>query len=669
MKKRLTSLLDRVPTSQTLMLGAVAMLVGLASGAGVWIFKLAISLVQKLMDASVGGLSSNYGVWILALSPVLGGVVVGLISQYWMGEERIHGVAGIMEAVALASGRLRYRHVPARAAAAAISIGTGAAVGPEDPSVQIGANLGSMFGQLLHMNDERIRILVAAGAAAAIAAAFNAPIAGVFFALEIILGEISGDMLGMVLIASVASAVLTQSISGPEPAFHVPAYEFGSAWELPLYLGLGLLAGPFSALYVRLLYWMQDFFRGWKMPQWLKTASVGLAIGLIGLLLPQILGVGYDTIGEILNKNDLPFWLLAALLVAKLVVTPMSIGGGFVGGVFAPSLYIGAALGGCYGLGMAHFFPALGLNPSAFSLVGMAAVLAGAVHAPLTATLLLFEMTNDYRIILPLMFAVAVSLIISQRLQRDSVYMMGLARFGIRLDRGRDVEVMQAITVGEAMEPDTDALPDSVTLVEAAEIMLQTHRHGMPVVNANGYLDGILTLQDIERVDVEKRAEIRVSSICTSELMVAFPEETLSSALQRMSRRDLGRLPVVDRNNPRKLLGMLRRADIIHAYDIALTRRAHQRHQAYQVKLDAITPERVDVIDVGVELEAPCAGKKMSEIPWPRECLIASVRRGKDVFIPHGETVIKSGDVLVVVANGQARQEVLQLCQQPDQNL
>jgi CIC family chloride channel protein len=306
----------------------------------------------------------------------------------------------------------------------------------------------------------------------------------------------------------------------------------------------------------------------------------------------------------------------------------------------------------------------LGLSPAAFALVGMAAVLAGAVHAPLTAVILLFEMTNDYRIILPLMFAVAVSMLLSQRIQKDSVYAMGLARHGIRLDRGRDVEVMSAITVGDAMHTEGETLPESMHLTEAAERLALTRHHGLPVVNAEGWLTGILTVQDIEHATGDTAGEA-----CTREVEVAFPDETLNMALRRMSRRDVGRLPVVAREDPRKLLGILRRADVIHAYDIALTRRVAQRHQEHAVKLDALTPAHVDVSDVAVEIGAPAAGKPMKEIPFPRECVIASVRRGRQVFIPRGETVLYAGDMLVVVAEGLALAEVERLCRQQDGEL
>ncbi len=638
-------------------------MIGLITGGGVWLFKRLIDLFNLLAFGQAGKLLAPLGGWTVAVLPVLGGIAVGLIAHYFIGAERVHGTAGIMELTALAGGRLRYQHLPAKAVAAALSIGTGASVGPEDPSVQIGANVGSMFGQWLHMSDERMRTLVAAGAASGIAAAFNAPIAGVFFALEIILGEISGGALGLIVIAAVVSAVFTQAVSGIQPAFPIPAYSFNSVWELPLYLGLGLLAGPVSAIFIRLFYRVQDLFHAWQAPGWFQTACAGLAVGVTGIFLPRIFGVGYDTIGEILNKNDLVIGALLILLVAKMVLTSVSLGGGFFGGVFAPTLFIGATLGGAFGILAARIFPGLNISPPAFALVGMAAVLAGTAHAPLTAILLLFEMTNDYRIILPLMFSVAVSLLVSQRIQRDSIYMMGLARQGIRLNRGRDIEVLQAVTLAEIMQPDVRPLKESTSLVIAAEIFSQTHNHGMAVVNRQGELVGILTLQDIDRAFADGKGKTSVGEVCSRNLQVAYPDETLASALLRMSQDDFGRLPVVDRANPKKLLGMLRRADVIHAYAIALTRRAAQQHQAEQTKLDATTPESVNVTEAVIAPDSILVGKKMKEIPWPAGSLVASLRRGARVIIPRGETVLRSGDVLVVVAEGRTSAEVLQLCQ------
>ena len=327
----------------------VALVVGLLSGLGVWLFKQIITLVTNWSFGNLGHFLQPLGIWSIALVPAAGGLVVGLIVHFFVKEDGRGGVAGVMESEALAGGRLRYKNAPAKVVAAAISVGVGASLCPEDPSVQIGANVGSMFGQLLHLSDERVRTLVASGAAAGIAAAFNAPIAGVFFALEIVLGEISIANLGAIVMSAVISSAVTQAISGVQPAFPIPAYAFKSAWELPLYLGLGLLAGPVAALYVRLLYWAEDFFHRLHITGWVKPVIAGFLLGMVGIFLPQVFGTGYTTIGQILSGQGLAFGLLLAMLIAKLIMTPISLGGGFIGGVFAPLLFLGATLGGAYG--------------------------------------------------------------------------------------------------------------------------------------------------------------------------------------------------------------------------------------------------------------------------------------------------------------------------------
>ncbi len=663
-RTRFSIWLDHLQPSESIVLVGLAFGVGLAAGVGVWAFEKLIEISREIMFGGIGGALGHIGHWALLFIPVIGGLVVGLIIHFFVGEEQHHGVAGIMESVALAGGRLRYQRIPAKSVASAVSIGSGASVGPEDPSVQIGAGLGSMFGQVLHLSDDRVRSLVAAGSAAGISAAFNAPIAGVFFALEIILGEISGNALGIVVVASVISAVFTQAVSGVQPAFSVPAYAFNSAWELPLYLALGLLAGLTAALYIQSLYLAQDFFHDWRIPPWLKPVAAGLAVGLTGLLLPQILGVGYETIEQILNGKHLALTLLTALLLAKLALTSISIGGGFQGGVFAPSLFLGAMLGAAFGQLAQQLFPGLNITPAAFAMVGMAAVLAGAVHAPLTALILLFEMTNDYRIILPLMFAIIVSMVVAQQLQRDSVYTLGLARKGVRIERGKDVEVLEAITVQEVMDTDLPTLLESESLQSAAEKLTRLRHHGLPVANDDGELVGILTAQDIERAHAATHgdeANQKVGDWCTRQLVVTYPDETLAAALRQIGVRDIGRLPVVSRDDKRKLLGVLRRSAMIKAYNLALTKRAALRHRAQQVRLGAFSG--INVIDVVVEEGSLCENKRVSEVAWPHDAVLASLRRGHQILIPKGDTTLAAGDTLTVVAEEDAREKVRQLCQ------
>lgn len=645
----------------TVITGALAIVVGLTTGTGVWFFKYLINLVKTFSFSTFAGLLSPLGRWTVVIVPVIGGVLVGILLQYLGGHEKIEGTGRVIQSLRVDGGRLRYKYLPAKTAAAILSIGTGASVGPEDPSVQIGANLGSMLGQWTRLSEERITILVSAGVAAAIAAAFNAPIAGVFFALEIVIGDLTTSSLGMILIASVTSSVFTQWVSGTAPAFQAHFYTFNSGWELTLYALLGLLAGPISAIYVRLLYWMQDAFQKIHWPRWAKTACAGLAVGLVGIFYPQIFGVGYDTITSILSPANLTIGVLLILMVAKLVLTPVSIAGGFAGGVFAPSLFIGATLGGAFGMVMQHLFPALGISAPAYALVGMAAVLAGAVHAPLTASLLLFEMTSDYRIILPLMISVAVSLLISQKIQGQSIYEIGLARKGFFVRHGRDIDLLAQIKVREVMSTDMIVVPETMSLSAARVVMDQKRFHGSIVENDRHQFSGIITLQDIDRFEIREGKTGTVADACNRHVEVTYPEESLASALDIMSRLDIGRIPVVLKENPGHIVGVVRRGDIVSAYAIATERRMQQRHSEQTDRLDAITPETLQVVDIQIDATSSIIGKQIKEIDFPRDCIIVSLRRGRKVIVPHGETMINGRDILVVVAEGKALQEIREL--------
>lgn len=664
-KTRLTALTQSPRFNQsrtTLMYGGLAISIGLASGIGVYIFKYLIDFFHQLFFNDLNPLLASFVKWGVLFLPVLGGLLVGLIRHFFIGEEKHHGVAGIMEATALAGGRLRYNRIPAKTISSALSIGSGASVGPEDPSVQIGANIGSMVGQKLHLSDEAIRTLVAAGAAAGISAAFNAPIAGVFFALEVILGQIGATSMGAIVISAVASAVITQALSGSQPAFIIPKYAFNSAWELPLYFGLGLLAGPLAAIYVQSLYAAQDLFKRWRFPAFLKPAAAGLAVGITGIFLPQIFGVGYETIEQVLSGDNPGLYLLFSLVVGKLILTSVSVGGGFMGGVFAPSLFLGAVLGAAYGAISGSLFPGMALSTAAFAMVGMAAVLAGAVHAPLTAIILLFEMTNDYRIILPLMFSVIVSMLISQILQRESVYTLGLMRKGIQLNRGRDIEILQAITVEEVMQSHPPVLMETDSLERAEDVFRESKFYALPVVNVLGNLCGILTIRDLEEARARENPAAVVFEISTRDPITAFPDENINQALLKMSPKDLGRLPVVSRENPSQLVGWLRRNDIIRAYEIAITRRTALRHRVQQIRLDAFSPEQVNITEITVQPGSACANHLVNEIKFPKESMIATLRRGRRTIIPRGDTLLRPGDELVVVTDGQAKQVIEALC-------
>lgn len=660
---RFTEWLSSLPFYGLILAGVAALIVGGGSGGVVLLFKASTHWLHEMLYVESGAWLGLPGWWVF-LIPALGGLFVGLIRKYLMKPERHHGVAGIMEAVALAGGRLPYFQIPVKMLGAVISIGSGASVGPEDPSVQIGANLGSMIGQLLRMSDERTRVLVATGAASGIAAAFNAPIAGVFFAIELILGEFTTSAFGIVVLGAVISAVLTRAVYGPTPAFPIPAYALNSPWELPLYLGLGVLAALVSTLYIRALYLSHDGFHHCTIPGWVRPVLVGTVVGLIGLRFPQTLGDSHEATGNILIGIAPALWVLLALIFLKIITTALSLGAGFMGGVFAPSLLLGVALGSAYGNLMQALFPALNIQPSAFGLVGMAAVLAGTVRAPVTAIMLLFEMTNDYRIILPLMFAVVLSVFISEVMERNSVYTLSLARQGLLLRRGRDIEVLEALSVGEIMHTEVFTIPQEMPVHQVTAVFDELHAHGLPVADEKGQLLGLITLKDLENAMQDpKGLDKQAGEICTCQLVVAYTDDTVSTALKQMSARDIGRLPVVERAHPRHLVGWLSRSDIIRAYDMALVRRTAQRHRQEQLQLESVSG--ADVFEFVVSPGSAVDGRTLSEVSWPQECLVASIQRRRRLIIPDGQTRLEAGDHIAVVAEPHYESVLETLTQAP----
>jgi CIC family chloride channel protein len=544
-----------------------------------------------------------------------------------------------------------------------VTIGSGGSAGREGPIVQIGSAIGSTIGQVLNLSSERIGNLVACGAAAGIAAAFNAPIAGVIFALEIILGRFTVRYFSSVVVASVAASVIGRVAFGDLPAFAIPVdYGVNSLWEYLFYPVLGVLAAVTGVAFTRSLYWTEDFFDEIKvLPEWFKPAVGGLLIGILAFAyplirltqpvtwdrIPHVFAGGYDIIEQAL-ASDFIFSAAFLLLVAKIIATNFTLGSGGSGGVFAPSLFMGAMLGAAYQLVIERLFPGLSAPAGAYALVGMAAVFAAAAHAPITAVIILFELTGDYQIILPLMLTVVVATLVSQQmLHGESIYTLKLRRKGVRLQRGRDRDILQGVTVDEVMSRQIDPVFLDTTIKDLADIFTRTHHHGLMVLNAEGKLEGIVTLTDLEqarRDDLPGTTRVREIATTWPHLMVAYPDETMGDALARMSPRGLGRMPVVSRDNPYQLLGIIRRVDITQAYNLALTRRAEIQQKTKHIQRQYA--EETEFVNIALVEGDQVVGKTVADIApnLPDDCVLVSIQRNNNLIIPHGDTVFRAGD-------------------------
>lgn len=575
------------PTPETVVL-LLAVLIGTGAGAGVVIFRFLIQVIHQFMLGEVSGIFSVWGHWTLALIPLLGGLMVGLMR--WRLQDFGPGLTALMEMVQGGRELLPLKPI-SKMLAAAISLGSGASLGPEGPSVEIGANFSLLLGQVLKVSNERQQLLLGAGAAAGLAAGFNAPIAGVFFALEVVLGTtFATSAVSVLLLAAVVSAWIAQIGLGFKPAFALLDYDVRSLLELPLYIGLGLSASLVSVLYKRSMAFAQQSFQGhilglqWlaKIPQPLHPVLGGAIIGLVALQLPQILGVGYETVEAMLQDVQFSLTLVLALLVAKLIMTALSFGSGFVGGVFAPALFLGASLGSAYAKVLAIAFPMLHpymASPPAYAMVGMAAVLAGSVRAPLTAILLLFELTQDYRIVLPLMAAVGISIWLVEVLQPTVVLDSDGEQQEPKSDLHLSADGLASLKVAEVMQPSPLQLPGTMELAEVGRSLIDHRSHCALILGDDEKLLGIMTLHDVNRLIAKTKLDADfnilmhqpVSQLCTTEMLYIYSDEVLQEAIARMATRGLHQLPVVERETPHRVIGLLTQENITLAYTIART--------------------------------------------------------------------------------------------------
>lgn len=657
------------PSNNGLLL-ILAVMVGVATALALWIFRLMIEYAHAFFQEFLAEtVFHGLGVFNMVVALLLAGLIVGLIRHRFIGAERYHGVAGIIEAVALSGGRLKYQTMPYKTLASSISLGAGGSVGPEDPSVQIGANIGSMFGQRLRLKEDQKRLLVSAGAASAISAAFNAPIAGVFFALEVILhGELATASVSVVILAAVISAAVTQGLDIGEAAMGPFDFSLNSALEIPFYVPLGILLAPIAAAFIRMAYWQYDLWHHLKIPDALRTALAGALVGLVAIFFPQIMGIGRDVMNEVFaGEFDATIMFLMALGFAKLVMTALSLAAGFVGGIFAPSLFIGTMFGAAYGDIVSRLFGGVVGDPRSYAIAGMAGMMAGVVRAPITAIMLVFELTNNYRFILPIMLITVVCIFVAERIERYGVYELGLVRNGIKLSHGRDIDIMQGITVAEAMFTPAPTIHENATLADLRAALREYHRHALCVVDDTGQLTGVVTLSDLQNAYAASggNIEMTVGEICTRQVITAESDDILWTAIRNMGAHNVGRLPVLD-SKTRQLVGMVNRQDMVDAYNDAIARKIRDQQFAEQIRLNTLTGGHV--YEMHIKPNTALDGVHICDVPWPPETVVASIQRRGKMVVPHGHTELKSGDILMVVADPHSEMKLIHLFMARDFN-
>lgn len=535
---------------------ALAVVVGAGAGAGSVVFRWCITTFTHLLSghadyAASPGAGNPHTPWLgpyfVLLAPVIGGLLYGPLVNRFAKEARGHGVPEVMLAVAQRGGRISPKVAIVKTLASALTIGSGGSVGREGPIVQIGSALGSTLGRVTKVTEGRMKLLVACGAAGGIAATFNAPLAGVFFAMELILGTFSAEAFGAAVLASVTASVIGRAAFGDVAFLHLPDFHVDHLAQYGLFAALGVGAAVVGVGFTRFLYLIEDACDWlWRGPEWLRPAVGGLALGLVLLALPEMYGVGYPVLQKATGGGYAVGFLLL-LLVGKMLATSLTIGIGGSGGVFAPSLFIGAMLGSAYGIGVQHLLPGSAGAVGAYALVGMGAVFAGAARAPITAVVILFELTGEYSIILPLMLAIVLATATSHLLTRDTIYTLKLRRRGIDLEGPAQGARIGTQLVDVVMEPLPSPLSASSTLADAADLLSLSGHGALPVTDDAGEYLGVVTAQAVAEALAEEpeAAPTRVGQLAETPTPILV-DQPLAQALHTLLTAAGTGMPVLD---------------------------------------------------------------------------------------------------------------------------
>jgi CIC family chloride channel protein len=654
---------------------ALAALVGVGVGLGAAALVLLLEGIQNLLDPLLAPLFApeEYGLLSWSRAWIFITVPLGLLIAWWIARRFAPEVAGdgvpsAISALEIHGGRMRDRVAPLKILTTAITIGAGGSAGREGPIVQIGGAVGSFVSKRFGLGEDQVRSLVAAGAGAGIGAAFNAPIAGMLFALEVILSSFAPRHMSAIVIASVAAAITSQSIVGTDLALQAGTYQLGSAWELVAYGGLALLVVALGYFFLNFLDRIERLAQrrdqAWS---WGRPVGFGLLVAALIFVEPQLFGTGQSFTNSLLLNEQITavtgvggdlWWVLMLLALGKAIATSLTIASGGSGGAFMPSLFMGAALGSGFARLVEPFwFGATTLQPGAFAVVGMAAMFAVVGRAPLTAILIVFEVTGarDYGLIIPLMLTATLATFLAERFHKDSVYTQALRRQGVVLRRSGSVDILDTVHVGDVMA--SARLVASPTMsIDLVESQMHEHRsHGLAVID-QGRLVGVVTLSDIARArdDPTRRT---VDKVMTSRPVTVTPSTPVSVALERMAALGVGRLPVVDPTDPGHLVGMFRREEAVRAYHEALSSTTDA--ELHRLRLAQRTDPGAGYYDFRIPAGSMADQRLVREVTWPEGSTLVSIRRGREVLIPTGDTTLLPGDVVTAFGTGASKRRMI----------
>ncbi|MCD6535251.1 MAG: chloride channel protein [Deltaproteobacteria bacterium] len=650
----------------------IAVIIGVLGGLGAVGIQYLIKVFTQLFWGT-GNLDLEYlrqvPYYLKIAIPTGGAFLVGLIVYFFAPEAKGHGVPEVMEAIALRDGRIRPRVAVAKLFASSICIASGGSVGREGPVIQIGSSIGSTVGQFLKVNAQRTKVFVACGAAAGIAAAFNAPMAGALFSVEIILADFGVAQFSPIVISSVMATVVSRHFLGNFPAFEVPAYHLVSPIELIPYAILGLLSGLVALLFIQVLSFSEDFFDDHlKLPGVVKTVIGGFLLGCFGLLVPGVYGVGYNSMNMAL-LGQLSWVLMLGLVFAKIIATSLSLGSGGSGGIFAPSLFIGTMTGGFFGSLVHMVMPSMSASSGAYAMVGMGAVVAAATHAPITAILIIFEMTNDYKIILPLMISTIIATLLAIKLKKESIYTIKLVGRGVDLFRGRELNVLRSLKVADFCDDKPKTIAPGLGFRKLLELVVNYPNASYYLVNEQKKFFGVVSLQEVRQAILEQDdlSDLLVAAdLATTGVPSVTMNGDLDQVMKLFGHTDHRELPILDPDSG-ELVGAILQREVTEAYNREIVKRSLGAEISSSVQvLDKV--EEIDLLDgyVMAEVQAPVTfvGQSLRSLDVRSrlglQVMMFKRREQKEgevqqfrQLIPGPDEIVQDGDRLVVLGLSQ----------------
>ncbi|HHO47439.1 MAG TPA: chloride channel protein [Desulfobacteraceae bacterium] len=559
----------------------IAACIGLMAGGVIILFRESLELVHQVIFVRGSELLRiNEGGWrrlLLPLLPLTGAALLIPLSLLFPGKVNGYAFPRFLRRVNLENGVIEGKNIFIKIIATALTIGSGNSAGVEGTIAQIGGALGSKVGQTMRVSGKRMKVYIAAGCAGGIAGIFNAPIAGIFFAAEIVLlGSYEISSFAALVIASASATVVSRAYYGEFPAFPIPDYQVVNPFvEFPLYILMALIIGILAVAHIRFFYLVRDRFRQLKVHPLAKPLIGALMVGVIGIGFPQVMGDGYTYIERTLAGEGL-IWVMLALVVLKSVATAITLGSGGAGGIFAPALFIGAVIGGAFGGIMHLLLPQYTANPGAYATVGIGAFLAASTQAPMTAIFLLFEMTGNYLIIIPIMITAILGSSIAKSLYQDSIDTVDFTREGINIHEGREVAIMKSIKVGKAITEEVDFISENANINHLLQLFrLAKDSFYFPVVNSKGRMVGVVSMQDVKNIlhDEKQRVCYLVGAICSRDVIQLTPDDNLYDAMQLFDLKGIEEIPVVESHEDPWVLGMIKRRDVITAYNHEVLKR------------------------------------------------------------------------------------------------